>query len=65
MKILEQLATTDETYVADMIEARRQAAPEGEVPDRTLEGWNNKSGWDNWAQKPPPFKKKTVYFRNR
>jgi hypothetical protein len=38
MKILEQLATTDETYVADMIEARRQAAPEVEVPDRTLEG---------------------------
>lgn len=65
MTILEQLATTEEGYVAEMIVARREATPDGEVPDRTLEGWNNKPGWDNWAQKPKPFKKKTVYFRNR
>lgn len=65
MTILERLATTDETYVADMIKARREASPVRETPDRTLEGWNNKPSWDNWAQKPKPFKKKTIYFRNR
>ncbi|WP_328995780.1 hypothetical protein OG394_14060 [Kribbella sp. NBC_01245] len=65
MTILEQLATTDEAYIADMIEARRKSAPEREGPDGTLVGWNNKSSWDNWAQKPKPFKKKTVYFRKK
>lgn len=65
MTILEQLATTDEAYVADMIEARRESAPEGDVPDRTLVGWNNKPAWDNWAQKPNPFKKKRIYFTKK
>lgn len=60
MTILEQLATTDSGCVAEMIEARRQ-----ETPLPAVVGWNNKSSWDNWAQKPKPFKKKTVYFRNR
>jgi hypothetical protein len=60
MTILEELATTDSTVVAEMIEARRQ-----ETPGPAAAGWNNKSSWDNWAQKPKPFKKKTVYFRNR
>lgn len=60
MTILEQLATTTITQVAEMIEARRQ-----HTPSPTVVGWNNKSSWDNWAQKPKPFKKKTIYFRNR
>jgi hypothetical protein len=60
MTILEQLATTDSTDVAEMIVARRQ-----EATPPAIVGWNNKSSWDNWAQKPKPFKKKTVYFRNR
>lgn len=60
MTILEKLANTGTAVVAEMIEARRQ-----EVPSPAVVGWNNKSSWDNWAQKPKPFKKKTVYFRNR
>jgi hypothetical protein len=60
MTILEQLATTESADVAEMIKARRQ-----EEPAPAVVGWNNKSSWDNWAQKPKPFKKKTVYFRNR
>jgi hypothetical protein len=60
MTILERLASTDSAEVAQMIEARRQ-----ETPPPAVVGWNNKSSWDNWAQKPKPFKKKTVYFRNR
>ncbi|GAA3126244.1 hypothetical protein JOF29_002578 [Kribbella aluminosa] len=60
MTILEQLAATDSSYVAEMIEARRQ-----EPRPPAVVGWNNKSSWDNWAQKPKPFKKKTIYFRNR
>ena len=60
MTILEQLATTESTCVADMIAARRRSAP-----DRRVVGWNNKPSWDNWAQRPKPFKKRTIYFRNR
>ncbi|HZX08041.1 hypothetical protein [Kribbella sp.] len=60
MTILEQLATTANSRVAEMIETRRQDAP-----PPTVVGWNNEPGWDNWAQKPKPFKKKTIYFRDR
>ncbi len=65
MTILEQLATATDGQVADMITARRESAPNHEPPDRTLVGWNNKPSWDNWAQKPKPFKKKRVYFTKK
>ncbi|MFF0270227.1 hypothetical protein [Kribbella sp. NPDC004536] len=42
MTILEQLANVDTGCVAEMIQARRHDAP-----DRTTDGWNNKSSWDN------------------
>lgn len=65
MTILEQLATAPEGQVADMIAARRESMPAPETPDRTLVGWDNRPSWDNWAQKPKPFKKKRVYFSKK
>lgn len=67
MNILEQLATTQVSEIADMIYERRvpPADDDASVQPGTVGKWDNKPTWDNWTQKPPPFTKKTVYFKKK
>lgn len=66
MTILERLATTQVSEIADMIDARRTPSTDEPADGPSMGGkWDNRPGWDNWTQKPPPFKKKTVYFKNK
>lgn len=66
MTILEQLATTQVPEIAHMIEARRVPPSEDATERPNAAGkWENQPAWDNWTQKPPPFKKKTLYFKKK
>jgi hypothetical protein len=66
MTILERLATTQEPVIAEMIKTRREPSDEENLNTPRMENdWDNRPAWDNWTQKPPPFKKKTNYFRKK
>lgn len=65
MNILEQLSATQDPVVRKMIEAHRKSVLEDYVSRPPVANFDNQPTWDNWSKKPDPFKKKTIYFRNK
>jgi len=65
MTILEELATTSDPVIMELLAAHRGSARRGDTRPARANGFDNRPSWDNWSKAAPKFSKKRVYFRKK